>query len=266
MLKTFAILFNCAFAVSTLVAQDTSNNYEIATDRPSVSFSAATTPKNTLIVESGYLQFNQKNNFSKTIILNPNLSLRYGINQRLEIRLGEEFLVSRTSFKTTDSLQKNAIFLPIFLGIKYRINNPENEKWALSALWASRVPLPTKLDNAFLRHYGRILGQYNFGKTYLFSNLGVDFTSISQNREVFLAYTLGIGRNFADGLYAFVETFGFDSLESSFWSKGLNAGVIYIIRKRYQIDAVFGIDLDTSVSQYNFFTLGFSTYFSFNAK
>lgn len=131
----------------------------------------------------------------------------------------------------------------------------------MSALWASRVSVPTKLETASLRHYGRLLGQYNLGKTYLFSNIGLDFTNDTQNTDIFFAYTLGLGRNFADGFYAFVETFGFDSLNANFWSKGLNAGLIYIIQKRYQIDAVFGIDLKTPVSQYNFFTIGFPTYF-----
>ncbi|MFN3316312.1 MAG: hypothetical protein ACK40K_05835 [Raineya sp.] len=128
-------------------------------------------------------------------------------------------------------------------------------------MWASRVPVPSKLETTALRHYGRFLGQYNMGKSYVFSNIGLDFTKIGQNSDAFFAYTLGVGRNFAEGLYAFVELFGFEPFGTGLNSQGLDAGIIYIINKRYQIDAVFGIDLNTPVKNYNFFTIGFSTYF-----
>jgi hypothetical protein len=120
----FVFIFSLTFRT---IAQDTLR-YEIATDRPSVSFSAATTPKNTLIIESGYLQVNQKSNLAKNTAFNPNISLRYGMSKCLELRLGEEFLANRTKFKNSDSVQKSSDFLPITLGVKYRINNPENEK------------------------------------------------------------------------------------------------------------------------------------------
>jgi len=254
----FVFIFSLTFRT---IAQDTLR-YEIATDRPSLSFSVATTPRNVLIVETGYLQFNQNNDSSKITTYDPNIYLRYGLSKRLELRLGEEFLLNRIQLKNfPDSLIKSSDFLPVFLGAKYRLNNPENEKWALSALWASRVPIPARLETAPLRHYGRILGQYNFGKNYFFSNLGLDFTKNAQNTDTFLAYTLGIGRNFIDGLHAFIETFGLDSLKGKFWSKGLDTGIIYIVQKRYQVDAVFGFDLATPIGEYNFFTIGFSTYF-----
>lgn len=114
MLKNFITLLLYFFGTSMLIAQNTTD-YEIATDRPSVSFSVATTPKNTLIVEAGYLQFNQENDFTKTTTFDPNLSLRYGINKRTELRLGEEFLANRIRPKGTDTLLKNSNFLPIFL-------------------------------------------------------------------------------------------------------------------------------------------------------
>lgn len=258
--KKWIWLCLCLAGTHLATAQE-STDYEIATDRPSVSFSAATTPKNILIVESGYLQINQKNAVSQINLYNPNVSLRYGVSKRLEVRLGEEYLVTRVRDKATNIINTSNDFLPIFVGAKYRINNPEESKWALSALWASRVPVPTHIETASLRHYGRFLGQYNLGKNYLFSNVGLDFTRDGTNNITFLAYTLGIGRNFAEGFYGFVETFGYDSLESGLWSKGANVGLIYIIKKRFQFDAVFGIDLETSVRNYNFFTMGFSTYF-----
>jgi hypothetical protein len=258
--KKWIWLCLCLARIHLATAQE-NTDYEIATDRPSVSFSAATTPKNILIVEVGYLQFNLENSKSKTTIIDPNISLRYGVSKRWEVRLGEEYLATRIKDKLTNTSNNSDLFLPITFGAKYRMNNPENDKWALSALWASRIPVPTHIENASLRHYGRFLGQYNLGKSYIFSNVGLDFTNDGLNKDIFLAYTLGVGRNFAEGFYAFIETFGFDSLESGFWSKGLNAGVIYIIKKRYQFDAVFGIDLENSVKNYNFFTIGFSTYF-----
>ncbi|GAB4130872.1 MAG: hypothetical protein OHK0045_04520 [Raineya sp.] len=261
MLKKWILLTNCLLGTFTITAQE-ATEYEIATDRPSVSFSAATVPKNILIVETGYLQYNQKNDLSKAITILPNISLRYGISKRLELRMGEEFFYNKTTDRNRGISSTVSDFLPITIGAKYRINNPENDKWALSALWASRVPVPTKLNIVSQRHYGRFLGQYNLGKNYVFSNIGLDFINDRGNKELFFAYTLGVGRNFAKGFYAFIETFGFEAFNTTFNANGLNAGLIYIINKKYQIDAVFGIDTKTAVKNYHFFTIGFSTYFS----
>lgn len=243
-------------------AQD-SISYVITTDRPSVSFSAATVPKNILVVETGYLQTNQESNTNKTIFINPNIFVRYGVGKRLELRLGEEFLAIYDTNKLNSTSTNTADFLPIALGVKYRINNPENNRWALSALWASKVPIPNHIENTALRHYGRILGQYSLKKTCIFSNVGMDFTHDRQNPNTFLTHTFGIGRNLLDELYAFVENFGFYSLKSSSYSKAanLNAGIVYIIKSRYQIDATWGVDLETSIRNYHFFTIGFSVYF-----
>ncbi|MFN3316313.1 MAG: hypothetical protein ACK40K_05840 [Raineya sp.] len=113
--KNLILLALCVFGYLATIAQDTTA-YEIATDRPSVSFSVATAPKNTLIAELGYLQFNQQSDFSRNTSIDPNISLRYGITKRLETRLGEEFLANRIRLKVMTHSLRTPIFYLFFWG------------------------------------------------------------------------------------------------------------------------------------------------------
>jgi hypothetical protein len=228
-------------------AQD--KDYEIATDRPSVSFSAATSPKNILIAETGCFQ-EKVGNFN---ILIPNVSLRYGITQRLEARLGGEYLTGDVS---------ESLFLPLTIGLKYRINNPEHEKWSVSALWSSKLPFPSDIENSVLRHSFKGLFQYNVSsKVYTFSNLGVELLKDVDAFAQF-SYTLGVGANWTKGLYNYVEVFGYQPFKNIYAdTHGANIGIIYIIKNQYQLDASIGGYWDTALRDRLFFNLGFSTYF-----
>jgi Putative MetA-pathway of phenol degradation len=256
------LLFFLFFLPFWSFSQD-STTYEIATDRPSVSNSAFTTPKGFLIAETGYFQ----NKFRLGTFYIPSIFLRYGISKRVEARLGDEYShLSQTIFSIPLTISN---FLPISVGLKYRINNPEQEKFALSVLWTSKIPIPTSLEKTALRHYGKALMQYNFAsKWYTFSNMGLEFLNIQTNITQF-AYTLGIGSNITNGFYTYFETFGYEPFQKSISvssSHNANIGMIYIIKKRYQLDASFGGDWNQPLSTYHFFNVGFSTYLKINAK
>ncbi|MCU0438156.1 MAG: transporter [Raineya sp.] len=241
-----------------------STTYEIATDRPSVSYSAFTAPKGILIAELGYSQENRYSLKSPVY----NISLRYGLTKRLEARLADEYL---KSFSLLSSINPTVYytFTPITLGLKYRINNPSHQKFALSALWGSKIPVfPTTLETNILRHFSKILFQYNITpKIYTFSNAGWSLLKIG-NGESFsqFNYTLGLGANVFNGFYTYFEVFGQKYFNSFPNSDGANIGIIYIIKKRYQLDASFGGDLNQPLSDYNFFNLGLSTYLKINPK
>jgi hypothetical protein len=257
----FLVLF--IFLLPFLSFSQDSTSYEISTDRPSISFSAFTAPKGILIAENGYLQ----NKFRLGTFYIPSIFLRYGISKRLEARLGDEYShLSQTIFSMPLTISN---FLPISVGLKYRINSPEQSKFALSALWTSKIPIPTTLDKTSLRHYGKVLMQYNFTqKWYGFSNIGLEFLKVQSNVTQF-AYTLGLGRNITNGLYLYFETFGYEPFQESISvssSHGANIGMVYIIKKRYQLDTSFGGNWNESLSIYHFFNIGFSTYLKINSK
>jgi hypothetical protein len=259
-------LFILVLGLFTHSVSAQNEDYEIATDRPTASFSATTAPQHKLIIESSYLRsiwrvFNQK----ITTQL-PNIFIRYGLTKRLELRLGQELEITR--FFENNSLQnKNTFWQPMHLGVKYRLNDLENTKFSMSAMWVSRIPLPSSLENIAQRHYTKLLMQYNItDEFYAFSNIGLDLVrNFNSQNELLGAYTLGIGRKIEGGTYVFAEYFGSSlfPINDANHIHGLNVGSIYIFDNRYQFDVLAGMDLERPFREFSYFSLGFSTYLNF---
>ncbi|MDW8296226.1 MAG: hypothetical protein RMJ97_05005 [Raineya sp.] len=266
-MKKHLLTFGFLLAFQAIFAQ--SNDYEIATDRPTVSFSAATVPKNKLILESGYFRSTDQVPPNKLNIHFPNLFLRYGVTKRLELRLGQEVEISRY-FQKNQLQSQNTFWQPMHLGVKYRISDFENEKFTMSAMWVSRIPVPSDLEKITQRHYTKLLIQYNFNEEfYTFSNLGLDLLrNFNNENELAWAYTLGIGRKVMQGLYTFVEYCGLSlfPMDNANHTHGLNMGSNYIFDNRYQFDVLYGMNLERPFREFYYFTLGFSTYLNFQKE
>lgn len=201
-MKKISVVFCWLLYFQQSAGQDsTSNRYEIATDRPTTSFSAYTVPLGILVMESGYLRISSQTAFGRLLISLPNLFCRYGISNRLELRLGQELEISK--IWDNNHLQESITFWqPVHLGIKYRLN--KGDKLALSTMWVSRLPVPNGFVNTLQRHYAKLMIQYNFSRLYAFSNVGIDLVRIRQQNEVLWTYSLGFGGQVLNGFYAFI--------------------------------------------------------------
>lgn len=266
-MKKLLTIFAIAVFAHSVWAQN--EEYEIATDRPTVSFSAATTPKNIFIIESGYFRSTDQVSPFRVNTHLPNLFLRYGLTNKLELRLGQEVEISRF-FENNELKARNTFWQPMHLGIKYRLNDLENTKFSMSAMWVSRIPIPNSLENITQRHYAKLLMQYNFSQDfYAFSNLGLDLhRNFNNENELLWAYTLGVGRKISQGVYSFVEYYGSSlfPINNDNHTHGLNVGSIYIFDNRYQFDVLAGMSFDKPFRDFYYFTLGFSTYLKFKKE
>lgn len=244
----FSIFFLLFFLGSALLlqAQD-SAPYSIATDRPSVSFTAALAPKNILIVETGYFrQRDEVEALTNISITQPNVSLRYGLSDNFELRLGWEYIGAelRGAGLATQRQEGSG---PLTLGTKIKI--ADNEGWIPQTTFLGAVQLPfsasKNFQSDFIGSYFRFLFQNTLNERFfLFYNLGANFGSDAEGRAQSTgAYTFALGTNVLPNLSAFVEVFGFLP-ERGIDQHSIDAGLVYVFRKQYQLDASIGYGLN----------------------
>jgi hypothetical protein len=270
---SLVFIFAVFLAHIKIKAQETEEKYEISTDRPSVSFSAGLAPKNIFILESGY--FSQKQTFedksTNKFQTMPNLSLRYGLTDNIELRVGWDY---RSSESSTTLPVVNTYFneqgtSPLTLGTKIKML--ENKGFVPQMTFLGAVQLPFSGNNSLLTsnhisNYFRFLFQNKLNdRFFLFYNAGADFgTNSLGEAQTTGAYTFALGANVVNGLSAFVELFGFMP-EKDIDNHSIDTGLVYVINKQYQLDASIGYGL-TKYAPDMFFNLGFSFYINTKSK
>ncbi len=237
--------------------------YSISTDRPSASYASSIAPKGILISEIGY--FNQlthyENNLKTSDQTLPNFMFRYGIHDRFELRLGTDFY--QNVIKVGTITTKTSGFNPLNVGLKLHVHD---EKGAIpQTTFLGQLQL-AEAASSFLKldrnqAFFRFMFQNTLSeKIFVLYNLGMNFNNFD-NQYI---YTLMLGLIPIDNLTLFLENYGNKSSELSGMDNYAHIGAVYVIQKRYQLDATFGY-LITQNKEWNaksslFFQLGFSTY------
>jgi hypothetical protein len=113
----------------------------IVTDRPSFTYSSSTVPQGWAQVEMGYLYASKNGSPSNSIHTLPELALRYGLTNRLELRAiwtGVSLLGDGqfARFDYSDSRTYN-----VQVGIKYQVS--QNHGWVPQSAIVSTLFLPT---------------------------------------------------------------------------------------------------------------------------
>lgn len=219
------------FAVSCVhaFAQDSD---PIITDRPTQSASVNVVGNGALLIESGII-FEKTNRFED--YLNFNTLFRYGISDRVEVRLtanydrinGDDFIVS--SIGSTN------------LGAQIFLVDSDEAFADISVI--GQVNLPTGEENEDTT--GEI--RFNFQNTLsnIFSlgyNLGL-FLTPDRDNEISPFYSVVLGASIAEGLTVFAEPYGFLNAPDD---HRFNAGFIYLVTPRFQVDVTGGIGLSES--------------------
>ncbi len=254
-----------------LSAQDNTNNlnveqYSISTDRPSASYASTITPKGIFITELGY--FNQLTHYDNQLKTSdqtlPNFMFRHGIHEHFELRLGTDYY--QNTIKSGPITTKTSGFNPLNVGLKLHVHD---EKGAIpQTTFLGQLQLAEVASSNFKRDRNQaffrfILQNTLSEKIFVLYNLGMNFNNFD-NQYI---YTLMLGLVPINNLTLFLENFGIKSSELSGMDNYAHIGAVYVIQKRYQLDATLGY-LITQNKEWNannslFFQLGFSTYLRF---
>ena len=227
--KSTIILIAIAFAF-TLSAQ------ELVTDRPDQTESSSTIPKRSLQIESGITIERQSKDDMLSFLL-PTTLLRYGLTEKIELRLGEQIM-----YNTLEKSSKEYFGLSdLELGAKFQIL--KNESGNSEIAFLSHLVVPTGSNNFSNEKVGTINklaishsinNRLDFGY-----NIGYDYFGKGIGN---LTYSAALGIGVTDKIGTYVELFGeipeFEDFEASF-----DSGVTYLIKKNLQLDFSFGIGI-----------------------
>lgn len=204
-------------------------NSTIITDRPTQSAATSTVGDGKFLIETGLI-LEQTNEFNN--LLNLNSLFRYGLSDKIELRLtmnydrisGDDFVVS-----TIGSTN---------LGAKVFLGSVQNSFADISVI--GQLNLPTGEENEDTT--GEI--RFNFANQIsdafsLGYNLGLAIAPGGES-ELTPFYTCVLGASISDGLTAFIEPYGNLSDPAD---HRLNAGLIYLVSNKFQVDISGGVGL-----------------------
>lgn len=262
----------------------------ISTEAPSVSAGGSTVDKNVFQIESTFTHTESQStppyedqNFSI-----PNLLIRFGIVNGLELRFGIAPVFVRSTYLPENLLDNRYKIENTSIGIKYHIIN--KEKTDLSIIGQYNYPTFNQIGDKFYsdeihggtsilafshslnekNSFGVNLGSsYNRKKTIYFDNSGI-FAGNGSERYLTLSSSIIYNYSFSDKWTIFCETFGSllqitnkfekEILTQSDFSSiiGFDTGVLFLLKDHIQLDAVLGYDL---TSESLFQSLGFNIMF-----
>lgn len=275
----FRIFIASFFALSAaqIAAQDSpeprKNDYSIVTDRPSISYSSGTVPRGIFQFESGFqysrnnLRNNLGNNNTYGELYNmPNIVFRTGITDRWELHLGWDLLKNKFVFNNqtlVNEINSNALTVGSRVAI---FDKADGWRPEMTFFGAVQLPFTTSQPDGAINTLFRFCMQHSATENLsVFYNLGADFSEVSNGtpNSSFLqatgAYTLGANYAFNSHFNLYGEIYGYLPYRNFQHTFGFDGGVVYLINKQIQLDAVGGFTINNS-NFTPFFTLGFSAF------
>ena len=243
-----ALLFSVTGPVLAQSAEDPGSTEvgPIVTDRPTDSASPALVPRHTFQLETGYKFSRQETDNNKVDTQNfPDLLLRYGINNRVEVRAsGAGWTIQEDALGQQDGISDMS------LGAKIALATERGYRPHMSLL--VDVSLPIGHDE-FTNHYAiprvlflaantltdRIALTYNVGPSFVTSDSqGEKHTNVDLNYAVALSGSAGGPFSIFGELYgAFISGSNLPDRHN------LQAGTTILLSRRFQIDFRGGLGL-----------------------
>lgn len=229
-------------------------NSQIVTDRPDMTESAVIVGKNAFQAEAGLslTDYNYTSTINTKEFQSPHLLLRYGVTQKLELRLSSAYL--------NNMFQDNSLnyggFGDIEIGAKYELVNDEATGFALGII--SHLILPSgreEFSNNEVGLINRLAFSYDLSdKIGLSANIGYDRLEVRD--PVFYSIAVSFAINEKIGIY--VEPYSEDAF-SLITNNNYNFGITYLVNNNFQLDASYGSNYG-KVKPYdmNFISAGFS--------
>ncbi len=228
-------------AANVLKAQE--NGYEeLITDRPDQTESASIVPAGHFQIETGFV-FERHEMNSQT---HDNLELfttllRYGINERFELRLGSSYLMHELS-GTGEDVETSGL-VPITAGMKFKMleENGLIPEMAFLAI----ATLPNSGKEEFSPE--NTATEFRFNAEYTLTDwlgMGINLGGAWNGASVKPAgvYTLVLATGIGERTVFFVESYG-EFPQHALPDHRMNTGLTYLVKHNMQLDASAGIGL-----------------------
>jgi hypothetical protein len=240
----FALAISFILTVS-LFAQN--ENPPMVTDRPDQTESAVTVPHKTLQIESGFtFGFRDKEGIeTRDLGYNATL-LRWGVLNRLEVRVGLAYAGLETTDADTEETTKQSGMAPLAIGFKWNMLEGDGPIPTLAFL--SSVDIPALASDDF--NDGNVLNRIILAGSWDLSNtfgLGFNFGTIAdwKDSDFTTLYSTSLGISILDWLGAFVEFYGF--LPAGEYSDHrFHAGFTFPVRHNLQFDLTGGVGISNN--------------------
>ncbi|WP_121355423.1 transporter [Flavisolibacter nicotianae] len=222
----------------------------IETDRPDQTESPFIVPLRYLQSEIGFNAMNYKGGIRQWV--HPTVLAKYGLNQRLELRLE---LSPYTEMAQQASGKKGQMKLePVEVGTKVRLFEEKGLRPKTSVIAHVGLPFLASKDyrTATMIYTTRLTLQNTLSETVALGyNLGVERDL--EGASAFF-YTFAPGFNIGNRWYAYIEAFGAHTYE---WEHNIDGGIAYHPSTETKIDLSGGFGLGDSPLK-NYVALGFS--------
>jgi len=207
----------------------------IDTDRPDQTESPVTINKNWLQIEHGF----DAETDNENSILGSSTLFRYGLLERVELRLEADFIYtpSSTFSPATTELQ------PIVIGAK--ISLWQEKKWIPKTSLLIDAGMPFLAARSFKNFNAQPGLRLNFQNTLSQTiswgyNAGVEWDG--ENSSPYYIYTFSNGINLSKKLYGFLELFGSIN-KNDFPQHNFDAGLSFLLNNNCKLDVSSGAGL-----------------------
>jgi len=228
-------------------SQEISVSEDLITDRPDQTESPSPVSKESIQIETGFFYENLESQNLKEKIYGYNTSLlRYGLLDNLELRLGFDYLETKTELNSLEIGNRDAGFSPLLVGVKVGIAKEKGLLPEIGLLGHLNLPFsvskeirPETTGVDFRFSFSHTLTE-NSGISY---NLGAAWGEDSSQASYLYTFVYGYDINEKLGLY--LEVYGDlpeDHNSDHFW----DAGITYELKKNMQLDALIGTGIDNS--------------------
>jgi hypothetical protein len=222
---------------------------EIITDRPDQTEASSTVPKNSFQIEMGILTQTSDDN-STTNFAGPSTLIRYGISEKVELRLFNQFESNKIELEGGNV--KGSGLSDIEIGTKIQLFKKEGVNTEIAFL--SHAIIPTAKDELSNNSLGTInklsISHVISDQIGIGYNVGYDYI----NKTSAFTYSVAIGFALAEKFGVYIEPYG-ALAEGNQFESNFDAGFTYLAKNNLQFDISYGTGLNNDMQ---YISAGFS--------
>lgn len=255
-MKYLLLITISIFVVNSAISQN--DTIPIVTDRPDQTESAVTVPHKSFQIESGFTYSWAENEGISTKNLGYNSTLfRYGLNRRLEVRLGVAFAGLEEEDEVSGEKTNLNGMIPLVVGFKWNFLYGDGPIPTLAFL--SHVDIPKAASKDF--NQGNVKQTINFAGSWVLSRVfgfGFNIGTLMDWKDYDFAtfYSTSLSISILKWMGAFVELYGRHPT-GEYSDQRFHLGFIFPVRHNLQFDVSGGIGISKN-SPDGFASFGFA--------